>query len=175
MASNPLPAPPPRKLSLPVSMVTPSDVGRQAHELEVLENDLLQLSIQKTDHGQPVLAFNKGLEKLAEHNRLNLATPADRQTLMVFLVEVKQGAPVLHISFNSEPGTLFLDKLVLWLRREIHPLVLLTIGLQPAIGAGCMVRTTNKYFDLSMRQTFIAKRPLLLEQIIPAVNETQPA
>ncbi len=29
-------------------------------------------------------------------------------------------------------------------------------------------RTTNKVFDLSLRQTFIDKRHLLLEQIIPA-------
>jgi len=173
MASEPAPAP--KKITLPISVVTPSDVGRLAHELEVLENDLVQLKMQKTDNGVPQLSFTKGLERIAELNKFNLSNPADRLTLQGFLVEVKQKAPVLHISFNSEPSPLFLDKLMLWLRREIHPLVLLTIGLQPAIGAGCMVRTTNKYFDLSMRQTFMAKRPLLLEQIIPAVNETQPA
>jgi hypothetical protein len=156
-------------------VVTPSDVGRLEYELEVLENDLVQLNIQKSAHGTPVLAFSRGLERFAELNRLNLSLPDDRQTLKVFLMGVKQRAPILHISFNSEPSPLFLDKLMLWLRREIHPQVLLTIGLQPAIGAGCMVRTTNKYFDLSMRQTFIAKRPLLLEQIIPAANEAQAA
>jgi len=171
MASEPAPAQPPRKISLPVSVVTPSDVGRLVHELEVLENDLIQLRMQKTDNGQPKLAFSKGLERIGELNKFNLSLEADRLTLKDFLVGVRQKAPVLHISFNSEPSPLFLDKLMLWLRREIHPLVLLTIGLQPAIGAGCMVRTTNKYFDLSMRQTFIAKRPLLLEQIIPAANE----
>lgn len=172
MASEPAPAP--KKITLPVNVVTPSDVGRLAYELEVLENDLVQLNIQKSDNGTPVLAFSKGLERFAELNGFNLSLPDDRQTLKVFLTGVRQRAPVLHISFNSEPSPLFLDKLMLWLRREIHPQVLLTIGLQPAIGAGCMVRTTNKYFDLSMRQTFIAKRPLLLEQIIPPANEAQP-
>ena len=48
-----------------------------------------------------------------------------------------------------------------WLRREIHPLVLMTVGLQPNIGAGCIVRTTNKYFDFSLRQDFANKRDLL--------------
>lgn len=165
----------PPKLALLVSVVTPADVGRLAHELDVLENDLVQLKMQKTEHGQPLLAFSKGLQRLAEHNRLNLELPADRQTLQTFLSDVKQRAPVLHVSFNSEPSSLFLDKLLLWLRREIHHNVLLTIGLQPAIGAGCMVRTTNKYFDLSMRQTFIAARPKLLAQLIPDVNEEKPA
>ena len=80
----------------------------------------------------------------------------------------------MHISFSSEPTPIFLERLLSWIRREINPLVLLTIGLQPAIGAGCIVRTTNKYFDLSLRQTFIDKRKLLLEQIIPSVPVPAP-
>jgi hypothetical protein len=42
---------------------------------------------------------------------------------------------------------------------------LITIGLQPNIGAGCVVRTTNKYFDLSIKQDFLSKRNLLLEAL----------
>jgi len=45
--------------------------------------------------------------------------------------------------------------------------------LQPTIAAGCIVRTTNKYFDFSLRQDFTDKRELLLKQI--AGNETQKA
>src|ERR1035438_10231780 len=101
MASEPAPAL--KKITLPVSVVTPSDVGRLEYELEVLENDLVQLNIQKSAHGTPVLAFSRGLERFAELNRLNLSLPDDRQTLKVFLMGVKQRAPILHISFNSEP------------------------------------------------------------------------
>ena len=44
----------------------------------------------------------------------------------------------------------FVAKIVAWLRTEIHPLILLEIGLQPTIAAGCVIRTTNKYFDYSI-------------------------
>jgi hypothetical protein len=74
----------------------------------------------------------------------------------------------MHISFSADPSPVFTDKLMTWLRREIHPFVLLTVGLQPNIGAGCIVRTTNKQFDLSLRQDFKAKRDLLLEQLTKA-------
>ncbi|HYH36035.1 MAG TPA: hypothetical protein VD706_00875, partial [Candidatus Saccharimonadales bacterium] len=77
----------------------------------------------------------------------------------------KQRSPVLHISFSADPSPTFTEKLMTWLREEIHPLVLLSVGLQPTIGAGCIVRTTNKQFDLSLREDFLKKRELLLSQL----------
>ena len=41
-----------------------------------------------------------------------------------------------------------------WFRAEAHPYVLLKVGLQPNIAAGCVIRTSNKYFDLSFRNQF---------------------
>jgi F0F1-type ATP synthase delta subunit len=108
------------------------------------------------------------MHELTQHNKLNLLHPGDRHALKEFLAAIKQHAPVMHISFSTEPTESFLAALTAWLRHEINPRVLFTIGLQPAIGAGCMVRTTNKYFDMSLRQTFVNKRQLLLEQLIPA-------
>jgi F0F1-type ATP synthase delta subunit len=161
---------------LPPSLVTPSDISRLLSELEVIEDKMLQQKARKSDDAKSLPTLSKRLESVVDLNKFDLLQPEDRQALKAFLLDIKQKAPLLHISFSSEPSTTFLDKLVVWLRREINPHVLLSIGLQPAIGAGCIVRTTNKYFDLSLRQTFIAKRPLLLEQIVPAaaVPETAP-
>jgi hypothetical protein len=41
----------------------------------------------------------------------------------------------------------------------------MTVGVQPTIAAGCIMRTTNKYFDFSLRQDFEGKRDLLLEEL----------
>ena len=67
----------------------------------------------------------------------------------------------MHISFSADPSPLFTQKLIAWLRSEIHPLVLLQIGLQPNMGAGCVVRTSNKYFDFSLRDRFKSKGEML--------------
>jgi F0F1-type ATP synthase delta subunit len=69
------------------------------------------------------------------------------------------------MSFSADPSPQFTQKLAAWLRQEIHPFVLLQVGLQPNIGAGCVVRTTNKYFDFSLRERFKSKRPLLMEKL----------
>jgi hypothetical protein len=62
-----------------------------------------------------------------------------------------------------------------WLRREVHPVVLMTIGLQPNLGAGCIVRSSNKQFDCSLRQDFIKKRDLLMSKIIAEEPTKEPA
>ena len=62
-----------------------------------------------------------------------------------------------------------------WLRREIHPVVLLTVGLQPSIGAGCIVRSTNKQFDFSLREDFLKKHDLLMAKIVAGAETPAPA
>jgi hypothetical protein len=155
------------QLGLPTTVVTVADIGHLLNELERIENALLQLKMR--GGGTPVAlpSVTRRLEKLLEINKINILNEAERTQLKRHLEDVRLKAPVMHISFSSEPTTEFLEKLMIWIRRELNPNVLLDIGLQPAIGAGCMLRTTNKFFDMSLRQTFLEKRTLLLEQIIP--------
>jgi hypothetical protein len=155
------------KFALPMAVVTPSDLGRLIRELEHIEDRLQKLKVHGPDHSIAMPKTTHQMEKLITLNKFNLLHPGDRHALRTFLASVKKEAPVMHISFSSEPSPALLERL-------LNPLVLLTIGLQPAIGAGCIVRTTNKYFDLSLRQTFIAKRQLLLEQIIPPAPSPLP-
>jgi F0F1-type ATP synthase delta subunit len=69
------------------------------------------------------------------------------------------------MSFAADPSASFSAKIVGWLRANIHPLSLLEIGLQPTIAAGCIVRTTNKVFDLSLRNRFSEHTELLLKSL----------
>lgn len=171
MASEPTPTSQEAHLALSPSLVSPSDVSHLIRELEKLEASLLQLKAREMSTKIELPTSTAHMQEMVEHNKLNLQHANDRQALMAFLVSIKKQAPLLHISFSTEPTPAFLAQLTAWLRHEINPTVLFTVGLQPAIGAGCMVRTTNKFFDLSLRQTFIQKRPLLLAQLIPPTVE----
>ena len=153
-----------RQLALPNSVVGPVELGRLLRELETLDNAVMQLRLRTPDTLK-LPDVSRLLDQTITLNKLNLLTPADFKELQQFLVHAKAQAPVMHISFGADPSPLFTQKLVLWLRQEIHPMVLLTIGLQPSIGAGCMVRTTNKYFDFSLRERFIKNRQLLITQL----------
>ena len=111
------------------------------------------------------------LGEIVDINGLDMLQQQDRERLRTFLETVKSRAPVMHMSFSTDPSPEFVAKLMAWLRQEIHPQLLLTVGLQPTIGAGCVVRTTNRYFDFTLRQSFAQKRDLLLSQLVRQPEE----
>jgi F0F1-type ATP synthase delta subunit len=115
------------------------------------------------------------LQEMVESNHLDLAETVDRQRLYSFLSALKIDAPQLHMSFAAEPSVEFTGKLINWLREEIHPLLLLDIGLQPTIAAGCIIRTTNKIIDCSMRQHLLSNRDDLLRRLNGVKSEAQHA
>lgn len=160
------PAAPRHKLvGLPPTVVSPADLGRLIRELEQIDNHLLELQLRKAGSDVALPKTSHLMEITLELNKLNLLQNADRLQLKQLLNLAKERAPVVHMSFSADPSPAFLEKVVVWLRREIHPLVLVTVGLQPNMGAGCMIRTTNKQFDLSLRQDFADKHELLLAKI----------
>ncbi len=150
---------------LPLSVVGPVDVGRLLRELERIDNDLRSVALRSPDQEVKLSKTSKLMDELVALNKLNLIHPNERVRLQQFLVAIQSQAPVLHISFGADPSPHFIDKLMVYLREKIHPVVLLTIGLQPNIGAGCIVRTTNKYFDFSLGQRLEASRELLLGKL----------
>jgi hypothetical protein len=153
-------------MRLPVSVTSPADVSRLAREVEIIDDTLLQLGLKSGGGAEAKLPKTSRLmDQTVELNGLNLLLPEHRGALKSFLESIRKQAPVMHFSFSADPSQTFLEKLVVWLRREIHPQVLMNVGLQPNIGAGCIVRTTNKQFDFSLRQDFAKKRDLLLKQL----------
>lgn len=154
-----------RILQLPLAIMGPVDVGRIARELNAVDEFLAQTAIRKPGQPMNVPRTSKLLEETAQENKLNLLIEDERRQLMRFLDDIKTKAPVLHISFAVDPSPAFMHKLVSWMRQEIHPLVLVRIGLQPSIAAGCVVRTPDRYFDFSLRQHFADKRDMLIERI----------
>jgi len=105
------------------------------------------------------------LDALATDNSRNLLQEEDRREMYHFLAGIEKSAPMIHISFASDPSSAFVAKLVTWLRGNIDPRALLQIGLQPTIAAGCIVRTSSKIFDLSLRENLKSQRPKLIEAL----------
>ncbi|MDB5182123.1 MAG: hypothetical protein JWP13_886 [Candidatus Saccharibacteria bacterium] len=136
------------------SLITsPSDLRRARRELEALDEFLHQASLRQGGKGAKLPPTSRMLEDLAADSDLNLLKKTDRDRLRKFLTLLIGKAPVIHMSFASEPSSKFLGQLVAWLRENIHPQVVVSVGLQPSIAAGCVVRTANRQFDLSLRQS----------------------
>jgi hypothetical protein len=149
---------------LPILVVGPVDVGRLHRELELIHNTVESARLRgDTDVKLPKTSHL--MDQLIEINKIDPINQNDRARLGKFLTEIKTHAPHLHMSFSADPSPQFVQKLMMWLRTEIHPNVLLTVGLQPSIGAGCVVRTTNKYFDFSLAKDFSKQTPLLMEKL----------
>lgn len=165
----------PEALILPLTVASPADVGRLIHELELIDDALLQLGLRAGGTEVKMPVTSRLMDQTIQANKLNLLQKADLASLQQFLAAAKQQSPVLHISFSADPSPSFIEKLMAWLRREIHPSVLVTSGLQPNIGAGCIVRTANKQFDFSLRQDFQKKRSLLLSQLAEPTTKLAPA
>lgn len=155
----------PKAGQLPPLVTGKAEVNRLLRELTAIDNTLLEHTLRK-DSGDPqMLKTSRLMDLLVDLNELDLLHKSDRERLSRFLETVNDRAPVLHISFSADPTPAFLEKLMTWLRQNIHPQVLVTIGVQPTIAAGCIVRTTNKYFDFSLRQDFSNKRDLLMQKL----------
>jgi hypothetical protein len=156
-------------LTLPVLVVSKVDVGRLLREVEALDNFMQQAAVRQPGTPVQLPKTSRLTEEIIAANKLNVLLEEDRNRLLHFLMEVYSRAPMIHISFSADPSAVFVQKLTAWLRQQVHPLVLLQIGLQPNMGAGCVVRTTNKYFDFSLRNRFSERREMLMQRLKGAV------
>lgn len=158
-------APTARRLELPTIIFGIVEVHRLQRELEALEDFLSQAEVRAPGKQPQLPRTSRILETLAGNNNLNLLVEAERATLKAFLQEVAESAPIIHMSFASDPSATFTAKVVAWFRTNVHPHALVSLGLQPTIAAGCVVRTPNKVFDFSLRNRFYEKRDLLLASL----------
>lgn len=152
-------------LGLPISVVDKIDVGRLTREAQSIDTFLNEAAVRQPGVPMKLPRTSRLLDDTVELNKLNMLKADDRTRLISFLKEIYTSAPTLHMSFSADPSPIFTQKLTQWLRQELHPLVLLQIGKQPNMGAGCVVRTTNKYFDFSLRSRFAERHDLLIAKL----------
>lgn len=153
------------QLKLPTLVFGVVEVRRLLRELELLDEFMRQSSIREPGRPVTLPRVSRVLDALAMDNGRNLLQDEDRHELHEYLKHIESTAPSIHISFASDPSSAFIAKLVTWLRNNIHPATLLQTGLQPSIAAGCVVRTPNKLFDMSLRQNLAGQRAKLIEAL----------
>lgn len=157
------------KIVLPIGLISPADVRRLRRSANDLADYLRQLELKNSD--EPLPKPRAGLlAEFASANKLDLASVVGCQRAATLLTELSELAPIVHISFADEPSTGALQKILGWFRQNVHPFILINVGLQPSVGAGCYLRTTNRYFDLSLRRRLLDHREILVNQLLELVG-----
>lgn len=152
------------KIALPEAVISPADVSRLRRGAGDLADYLNQMAIKNGD--EPLPKPRTGLlADFGAANDLDLSHVEDCRQAVNKLSQLQKLAPVVHISFAAEPSDAFMRKIAAWFRANINPLTLITVGLQPSVAAGCYLRTTNRYFDLSLRKHLIDSRGQLVERL----------
>lgn len=155
-----------KTFQMPPQLAGKVELMRVIREIEELDDFLYQANLrspgsslnlpQKTSHL---------LEKLAETNHYSLLDQSHRELLLKGLRRIDKSAPKVHISFAGEPSAKFMAEVVAWMRENVHQYLLVEVGLQPTISVGCVIRTNNKIFDLSLRNKFYEYRSVLIDKI----------
>ncbi|MBX4199663.1 hypothetical protein KW789_02105 [Candidatus Saccharibacteria bacterium] len=156
------------QLKLPVGIVNKGDVMRLQRELNALNDFFVGASARKTGTPMQLPKTTRRLSELAEVNGVNLLEQSHREALYTSMEGILNDAPVLHISFASEPTPKSVEPILEWMRNQIHPQTLLQVGLAPSIAAGCVLRTPNKFFDMSIRN-HLQKQAHFLGELIAGV------
>jgi F0F1-type ATP synthase delta subunit len=159
------------ELKIPTTLISQVDVARVMRELNSLNDFFVGAAVRETGSPMKLPGLTRLLDQLAKDNQCNLLEEKQRKELYDKLNVVLGKAPLLHISFASEPSTKALERILVWLRTNIHPHTLLQVGLQPTIAAGCVLRTPNKLFDLSLRSYLAEQEPYLVQLIQGAARE----
>ena len=160
-------APSSASVRLPEIVVGIVDLSRLIRELRAIGDALDQEQLRSKrgiDSNAPP-KMSRSLEEFVSLNHIDLSAKKEREDVCRFLEDLRSRAMVVHISFATDPSASFTSRIVAWFRAEVHPLVLIQVGLQPNIAAGCIVRTENKYFDFSLRHRFSDNRKLLVDMI----------
>ena len=151
-------------LKIPTAIASRRDVIRLHREIRGFIDATTQ-SIMRHDNPVKYPAISEQLRALAVTNQIDLRDPKKCEELLKKVDYVKENAPSVHISFPVEPTADILERLVVWFRQEIHPLIVIQVGIQPTIAAGVVVRTPNHQFDFSLRRHLYENRHKLGEAL----------
>ena len=168
----------PQAFILPPQLIGQADINRLLRELETLDETLIRDDEKSANAVSKVTSL---LNQTAKSNGYNLSEEYHRQHISEQLMKIRDHAPVLHISYAAEPSPKVTETVLGWLRENVHRYVLLQVGLQPSIAAGCVLRTANKVFDMSLGASLDKQKSYLLQLItkavdgVPLKNETRGA
>lgn len=152
------------ELKLPNSVGGKRDLILATREIEQTITDRLQDDVRERFGAKRVgtKAGQMMLGEILSANKLKDDT-ATLKKILQQLEGFKQHAPQVRIAFSQEPDQDFYKKIVGWFRREIHPSVLVQVGIQPTIGGGFILQTAARRYDMSLKTKILNSTPKFLE------------
>ena len=157
-------------LKLPNNLFSKSDLMQLMRELNSLNDFFVGAAARQTGNAMQLPKTSRIMNQLAELNGINLVDAQARKQLAQTLEELLRKAPAIRMSFATDPSPKTLEPVLVWLRTNIHPQLLLELGLQPSLAAGCMVRTPNKIYDFSLRTYLEKQSQFLTAMVTESVN-----
>ena len=153
-------------LKLSLNLIGRPDLNRLVRELNKIDDFFVASAARKsgTASGTPP-RITRLLDQLARDNRINLLEAGQRKSLEAEIKKLLAEAPLFNISFAAEPSPKAMEEILAWFRTNIHPQSLLQVGLAPSIAAGCILRTPNKLFDMSLSSYLEKQEPYLAKLI----------
>jgi F0F1-type ATP synthase delta subunit len=158
-------------IKLPLNIIDQIDINRILRELKAVDDFFVAAKARPAGSNLQMPKLTRSLEEIAKANNYNLLEEEHRKNLYTQIQQVKKNAPLVHISFAAEPSPSALERILVWFRANIHPQLLLQVGLQPTIAAGCVVRTNNKVFDMSLREHLNQEQKYLIQLIDVATKK----
>jgi G3E family GTPase len=155
-------------LLLPMTVTGHAHLAKLVRELETVENDLESQKAHSRDQTPTIPPMSQALADVIELNKVDITKTQQRMQLKSRLGYTKDRAPTMHFTFAVQADPESLQQLAEYVRREIHPQALISVGLQPELVGGVYLRTPNHVHDFSLKQRLHDQRGLIsqaLEQL----------
>jgi hypothetical protein len=161
------------KFALPPSVSGRMQLARLVRELESLENEFETQKAQDREAKPRIPAMSQGMADCVELNAVNIMSGQARMQLKKTLNLAKEKAPTIHFTFAVEADPRSIQQLVAYVRKEIHPMALISVGMQPSLVGGAFVRTPNQLHDFSLRALLKGKRNVITDALAKGVDDLQ--
>lgn len=153
--------------ALPASVVSRIDVSRLVNEVERIDNDLTAAAVRNKlgQAEQPMPVTSEQLSDFLTQNQLALNESHERSRLVKELRLLKDKVPVVHMTFAVTADPEGLGQIANWIRANVHPQAVISVGLQPGLVAGVYLRTPNHIHDLSLKSKLASSRGVMVEAL----------
>ena len=157
-----------KQLKLPNRIVTRRDVIETAREFEQLRDSLTAKQVP----GSTVVVQDptERARAVLDENGVKELTVEVADSLQKNLQNLADHAPMLRFVFAGEPEVDFLQKLISWVRTEVHPAGLVLYTIQPQIAGGYILTTDQRRYDHSWRAVLEAN-PVALGKLLRETDE----
>lgn len=154
------------QFALPPTLITRVDLAHMINEVEVIDATLEAQKVRGYKKEQYRLpAISRTLNDFLTLNKVDIIDDHNRMKFKEQLRKLKDKVPVVHLTFSTTADAESLEYLAAWIRKELHPLTVLSVGIQPSLIGGVYIRTPNRVHDFSMRALFKGKTSVLVSDL----------